>query len=141
MRFFQGRRLSANWSILPTLNGVRPDYERAFRTIGLNPLFVEVAKPGKIEKAIAHIAGRRVDALVVRGDPIFTSNREQIGRLAVEYALPTMAQDKRFVEAGMLMSYGPDVKAVGRIWRALIAFFAVQRRAIYRSRSRRSSSS
>jgi putative tryptophan/tyrosine transport system substrate-binding protein len=94
---------------------VRPDYEHAFHTMRMLPLFVEVADPGEIEKAIAQIAGRRADALVVRGDPMFTSNREQIGRLALQYALPTMAEEQRAVEAGMLMSYGPNQPAVDRI--------------------------
>jgi putative ABC transport system substrate-binding protein len=94
---------------------VSPDYEQAFRAQRMRPLFVEVADPGEIEKAIARIAGQRADALVVRGDPIFTSNREQIGRLALQHALPTMAEDQRFVEAGLLMSYGPNQAAVDRI--------------------------
>jgi len=94
---------------------VRSDYEQVFRTMGIRPLFVEVANSGEIEKAIAQIAGERADALVVRGDPMFTSNREQIGRLAMQYALPTIAEDQRFVEAGVLMSYGPNLPAVDRI--------------------------
>ena len=94
---------------------VRPDYEQAFRAMRMKPLFVEVANPSEIEKAIAQIAGRRADALIVRGDPMFASNREQIGRLAVQYALPTMAEDRPITEAGMLMSYGPNVPAAARI--------------------------
>jgi len=94
---------------------VRPDYEQAFRAMGMRPFFVEVANPGEIEKAIAQIAGRRTEALVVRGDPIFSSNRDQIGRLALQYALPTMAEERPMPEAGMLMSYGPNVPAAGRI--------------------------
>jgi putative ABC transport system substrate-binding protein len=94
---------------------VRPDYEQAFRAMRMQPLFVEVANPGDIEKAIAQIAGRRADALVVRGDPMFTSNREQIGRLAVQFALPTMSEERPIAEAGMLISYGPNVPAVVRI--------------------------
>jgi putative ABC transport system substrate-binding protein len=94
---------------------VRPDYEQAFRAMRMQPLFVEVANPGEIEKAIAQIAGRGADALVVRGDPMLTSNREQIGRLAVQYALTTIAEDRPIAEAGMLMSYGPNVPGVVRI--------------------------
>ena len=94
---------------------VRPDYEQAFRAMRMQPLFVEVANPGEIEKAIAQIAGRRADALIVRGDPMFASNREQIGRLAVQYALPTMAEERPITEAGMLMSYGPNIPATDRI--------------------------
>ena len=94
---------------------VRQDYEQAFRAMRMQPLFVEVANPGDIEKAIAQIAGRRADALVVRGDPMFSSSREQIGRLAMQYALPTIAEERRIAEAGMLMSYGPNVPATDRI--------------------------
>ena len=81
----------------------------------MQPLFVEVANPGEIEKAIVQIAGRRADALVIRGDPMIYANREQIGRLAKQYSLPTMAEDRRNVEAGMLMSYGPNIPATDRI--------------------------
>ena len=94
---------------------VRPDYEDVFRTMRMRPLFVEVADPGEVEKAIAHIAGQRADASVVRGDPMLFSKREKIGRLSLQYALPTMAEDQRFVEAGLLMSYGPNQPAVDRI--------------------------
>jgi putative ABC transport system substrate-binding protein len=94
---------------------VRTDYEQAFRTMRLDPLFVELADSGEIAQAIAKIGGRRADALIVRGDPMFFSNRELIGRLALEHALPTIAEDRRFVEAGMLMSYGPSQAAMDRI--------------------------
>jgi len=94
---------------------VRPDYEQAFRAMRMHPLFVEVHNPGEIEEAIAQIGSRRADALVVRGDPMFTSNREQIARFAVRYALPTIAEEQRLVEAGILMSYGANPSGVDGI--------------------------
>lgn len=94
---------------------VRPDYEQTFRAMRLRPLFVDVTSPSQIEKAIAQIAGQRADALVIRGDPMFFSNREQIAHLAVQYSLPTIGEERRIAEAGMLMSYGPDVPATDRI--------------------------
>ena len=94
---------------------VRPEYEQAFRALRMQPLFVEVASPGDIEKAISQIAGRRADALVIRGDPMLFSSREQISRLALQYSLPTMAEDRRFPEAGALSSYGPNSPAADRI--------------------------
>jgi len=94
---------------------VRPDYEQAFRAMRMRPLFVEVHNPGEIEEAIAQIGSRRADALVVRGDPMFTSNREQIARFAVRYALPTIAEEQRLVEAGILMSYGANPSGVDGI--------------------------
>ena len=94
---------------------VRPDYEQAFRALQMQPIFVEVANADAIEKAIAQIASQRADALIVRGDPMFTSNRERIGRLALQYALPTMAEEGPIADSGMLMSYGASSPAVARI--------------------------
>jgi putative ABC transport system substrate-binding protein len=94
---------------------VREDYEQAFRALRMQPLFVEVANSGEIEKAVSQIASRRADALVVRGDPMFTSSAKQIGLLAIRHALPTIAEERQLTEAGILMSYGPDVPALGRI--------------------------
>jgi putative ABC transport system substrate-binding protein len=94
---------------------VRPDYEQAFRALRMQPIFVEVASADAIEKAIAQIASQRADVLVVRGDPMFSSSRDQIGRLALQHALPTMAEERQFVAAGMLVSYGPNVPAAARI--------------------------
>ena len=94
---------------------VRADYEQAFRALRMQPLFVEVVNPGDIEKAIAQIAGRRADALVVRGDPMFFASRDKIARLALQHMLPTIAEERRTAEAGILMSYGPDAPATDRI--------------------------
>ena len=33
----------------------------------------------------------------------------------MQYSLPTMAEDQRNAEAGMLMSYGPNIPAMDRI--------------------------
>ncbi len=94
---------------------VRPDYEQAFRAMRMEPIFVEVANFDAIEKAIARIAGLRADALIVRGDPMFGSNREAIGAWALQHALPTVAEERPYTASGMLLSYGPDVPAASRI--------------------------
>jgi putative ABC transport system substrate-binding protein len=94
---------------------VRPDYEQAFRALRLQPIFVEVANADAIEKAIMQIVSQRADALIIRGDPMFVSNREQIARLALQYTLPAIAEERPIAEAGILMSYGPHVPALARI--------------------------
>jgi len=86
---------------------VRVDYERAFRSLRMEPLFVVVTSAENIESAIAELVRRHAEGLVLRGDPVFGSNREQIARLAVKHKLPTIAEDRPFVEAGALVSYGP----------------------------------
>jgi putative ABC transport system substrate-binding protein len=94
---------------------VRPDYEHVFRALRMEPIFVEVPNSVDIEKGMARLASERVDALIVRGDPMFGSNREQIARLALKHALPTMAEERQYAASGMLASYGPNVPAAARV--------------------------
>src|SRR5215470_2310378 len=93
---------------------VKEDYERAFASLKLQPIFVEITSADAIPGAITEIANRRADALIVRGDPMFNSNREQIARLALQYALPTIAVGRPNPVAGQLLSYGPNGPAFGR---------------------------
>jgi putative ABC transport system substrate-binding protein len=93
---------------------VRGDYERAFRTLGLQPIFVEITSSDAIPSAIAEIQSRKAEALIVRGDPMLTANREQIARLALQYKLPTIAEERPMPAAGQLLSYGPNPRAVDR---------------------------
>ena len=70
--------------------------------------------PAELEKAILEIASRRAQALIVRGDPLFISNGEQIAHLAEANVLPTISEERVFSEAGMLISYGPLVAPLTR---------------------------
>ena len=99
---------------------VRDEYERAFRSLGLQAIFVEITASDAIPSAIAEIGRRKADALIVRGDPMLNSNAEQIARLALQYTLPTIAEDRRMPAAGQLLSYGPDDSAVSRRSAAIV---------------------
>jgi putative ABC transport system substrate-binding protein len=92
---------------------VKDDYERAFASLKLQPIFVEITASNAIPSAIAEIRSRKAEALIVRGDPMFNDNREQIARLALQYALPTIAEGRRNPAAGQLLSYGPNGPAAG----------------------------
>jgi putative ABC transport system substrate-binding protein len=50
----------------------------------------------------------RADALYVCGDPLVDTNRVRIITLALGLRLPTMSDFPEYVEAGGLMSYGPN---------------------------------
>ena len=95
-------------------HSVRKDYEQTFLSLRIDPIFIEVSGPAELEKAILEIGRRRAQALIVRGDPLFISNGEQIAHLAVANALPTVAEERVFSEAGMLISYGPLVAPLTR---------------------------
>jgi putative ABC transport system substrate-binding protein len=61
-----------------------------------------------IDNAFARIAERRLRALLVADDPLFTVRREQLVALAVRYAIPTMYYSQEFGSIGGLISYGSN---------------------------------
>jgi putative ABC transport system substrate-binding protein len=89
----------------------RSEYEHAFRALGMQPVFVELPAPSELNRAFADIERQRAQALVIRGDPMFFINREQIIRLARQIKLPTIAEGRRYAEAGALASYAPKQSA------------------------------
>jgi ABC-type uncharacterized transport system substrate-binding protein len=54
----------------------------------------------------------KVDALYVVDNALVTANRTRIIALAVVVRLPTAFPGREFVEAGGLMSYGPDYRTL-----------------------------
>ena len=50
----------------------------------------------------------RADALVVWPTPLFQLERRRLSDLAAEHRLPAVFPFKNYVEAGGLMSYGPN---------------------------------
>jgi putative ABC transport system substrate-binding protein len=64
---------------------------------------------GELETAFAGIAQKRATALVLEGDPFFTTRRDQLVALAARYAIPVIYPQRDFVVSGGLMSYGGDL--------------------------------
>ena len=93
---------------------IRKEDEQAYRSLGMQPIFVDVADAVQLDRIIAEVAGMRVDALIVRADPIFAANRQQIASTALKHALPTVAEGRQFVSAGCLASYAPNYSGQGR---------------------------
>jgi putative ABC transport system substrate-binding protein len=87
---------------------MRDDDDQNSRSLGMEPIMVEVKSPAEIEKSFANLLQLRAQALVVGGDPLFISNRDQIAGLALAQSLPVMAEGRQFVAAGALVSYTPN---------------------------------
>jgi putative ABC transport system substrate-binding protein len=70
---------------------------------------LEVRSANDFEKAISTISKGQAQALMTVRDPAIYANQTRILEFAAENRLPTMHMDKEPVEAGGLMSYGPNV--------------------------------
>jgi len=89
----------------PISRVARKEYEEAYRSLGMQPLFIEVAVASELENAFAELARRQAQALVVSFDNLFNENSVWIMRAAVGHALPTMVGSRDIVEDGGLVSY------------------------------------
>src|SRR5215471_15321910 len=76
------------------------------RTLGLEVATFEVRRARDIASAFEALKG--ADALYVCPDPLLNTNRIRITTLANIARLPAMHAQREAVEAGGLMSYGPD---------------------------------
>jgi putative ABC transport system substrate-binding protein len=83
------------------------EVQAAASTLGLEVATLEIRRAEDIAPAFDALKGR-ADALYVCLDPVLITNRIRINTLALAARLPTMSADRGSVEAGGLMSYGPN---------------------------------
>ena len=81
--------------------------EEAAPKLGLDVFRLGVRKTEDIESAIESVKDR-ADALYVCTDPLISTNRVRINILAIGEKLPTMNSFREYVQAGGLISYGPN---------------------------------
>ena len=83
------------------------EFQAAARALGLQVDAPEIRRAEDIAPAIEVLKGH-VEALYVVSDPIFNANRSKLITLALSAHLPTSFADRGYVDAGGLMSYGPN---------------------------------
>jgi putative ABC transport system substrate-binding protein len=85
--------------------------ERSARALGLSLQPAEVRSARDFDAAFGAIGRQRPDALLVLIDELLNQpeNIRRIGALALKHRLPAISGDRRHVEAGALISYGPSV--------------------------------
>jgi putative ABC transport system substrate-binding protein len=81
--------------------------EEAAPKLGLEVFRLGVRKTEDIEPAFESVKDR-ADALYVCTDPLISTNRVRINILAIGEKLPTMNSFREYVQAGGLISYGPN---------------------------------
>ena len=77
------------------------------RTLGLEVTTLEIRRAEDIAPAFEALKGR-AEALYVCSDILTTTNRVRVNTLALTARLPMMYGVREYVEAGGLMSYGPN---------------------------------
>ncbi len=83
--------------------------EVAARTLGVRPQFVEVRDPADFDRAFSEMTRARADALTVLPSSMFFNERRRLVDLAAKNRLPAVYPWREGVDAGGLMSYGPDL--------------------------------
>jgi putative ABC transport system substrate-binding protein len=93
----------------PAYGPILKELEAAASTLRVELQRLEVRSPGDFEGAFKAATRQRAGALIAPGDPLFTNRPKMVADLALKYRLPTMMDNKEFVEAGGLLSLGVDL--------------------------------
>jgi putative ABC transport system substrate-binding protein len=124
----EGKRLELLREVVPKLSRVsfllNPDNafhagsekqaRAAAKVLHFAAQFVEVRTESDFDRAFDAIAKHRPDALIVFADRIFLHNRGRIVDFAARYRLPAVYPYRELVEAGGLMSFGPNYAEMHR---------------------------
>jgi putative tryptophan/tyrosine transport system substrate-binding protein len=89
------------------------EFKAASRAVGLEVATLEVRRTEDIAPALESLKGR-AEALYVVGDPLANLNRIRINTFALAARLPTVYVQREYIEAGGLLSYGPNYPDLNR---------------------------
>jgi len=91
------------------------DVEVAGRKLGLKVHIFNARTESEIEPAFTGLVEQKGSGLLVADDPFLQGQRDRIARLAEHHAIPAIYFSRDFVDAGGLMSYGPNLVDVYRL--------------------------
>jgi putative ABC transport system substrate-binding protein len=110
-----GRRFA--YLYLPSTKNVLRNAEEVAagaKALGVEFHAYKVRTPEDIEGAFASMVRQRVDALMIRRSGLTIAYREKLAQLAIENKLPTVCDMGQFAQAGCLLTYTPDQRAMMR---------------------------
>jgi len=81
----------------------------AAKTLGVPLLPITVADANDLATRFAEIAKHQCRALVAMSEPLFVQESRQLNELAGQYRIAASYDNRLIVDAGGLMSYGPDI--------------------------------
>jgi ABC-type uncharacterized transport system substrate-binding protein len=92
--------------------GMGAELQRNAQRLGMRLEPIEIASAGALDAAFKTAKRKKVGAIVTLNSPVFYTSRARIGALGVQTRIPVVTPLNVGVEAGALMSYGPDVAQV-----------------------------
>ena len=90
------------------------EVETAGRALGLRLQAVDVKSPSDFEGAFRAVKKKHPDALLTLRNPMIVNNRKLLAELAMKSRIAAIYDDRAYVEAGGLMSYGADLADLHR---------------------------
>ena len=120
----QGKRVELIRELLPRVTRIgeltyspnpiwqsrRQEREVAYRSLGMEPVFVDVTRANELELAVAEIARQGGQVLVLETEPFFSQNADAIVQAAQRLSLPVMGTSAAYVGTGVLIGFGPSEK-------------------------------
>jgi putative ABC transport system substrate-binding protein len=86
----------------------QPAIQAVAPSLGVDVTPVNVRDPNEIERDITAFARAPKGGLIVTGSALAATHRHLIAKLAAQHKLPAVYIQRLFVEAGGLLSYGPN---------------------------------
>jgi putative ABC transport system substrate-binding protein len=89
-------------------------WDAAAQALGMRLQVVEARGPEEFDRAFSDMARARPGAVTVVSTPAFDNEPRRLVELAARHRLPAVYTFKVYVDAGGLMSYGPDISDLYR---------------------------
>jgi ABC-type uncharacterized transport system substrate-binding protein len=123
------KRMELLHELIPTMSSVallinpnnrdsensKRDAGTAANSLGLQLHVVRASSPNEIDAVFKNLKQLQVGALTVAPDAFFNSRSEQLAALALQNAVPTVYQYRKFATAGGLVSYGANITDAYRL--------------------------
>jgi putative ABC transport system substrate-binding protein len=122
------KRLELLHELVPTANvmallvnptdaakGEATDVQAAARTLGVALHVLNASTERDFDAVFANLIQLRAGGLVIGSSAFFVARQEQLAALAVRHTMPAVFENRQFVAAGGLMSYGGSLPDAYRL--------------------------
>jgi len=88
--------------------------QKAAQSLGLHLITLDARNAKELNAALGTIHRTAADAVLIGADPLLDANGSEIARVVRKARLPAISPFRQYHDQGVLMSYGPNIKVMGR---------------------------